>query len=818
MPDQFVSKSHAEEVSEFRQLIYQYLVFVVGKEPMTAQPSDWLDATLLAVRERLVGRWFDATRTAYSQDVKRVYYLSLEFLMGRALNNALQATALFDVVKDALDEMNIDVQDILNEEPDAALGNGGLGRLAACFLDSLATRNLPALGYGIRYNYGMFKQQIVDGKQVELPDNWLNKDYRWEFQRPDSQYLVRFAGQLLEEQGKVYWTGGDIIYARAYDHVIPGFETSAANTLRLWSAKADNAFDLSEFNKGDYFAAVEDKEYSENISRVLYPDDSTHSGKELRLRQEYFFVSASLQDIIRRHFVTRDTLDNFAEKNAIHLNDTHPVLAIPELMRLLIDDYDYAWDKAWEITQKTFSYTNHTLMQEALETWPVEMLKYVLPRHLRLIFEINEYHLSQVRTRLGNDPQLLQRLSLIDEPGERKVRMAYLAVVGSHKVNGVSELHSNLMVESIFSDFATIFPDRFCNITNGITPRRWLSQANPHLSAVIDEKIGRTWRTNLTELSGLNAYADFALFSDQVRKAKLNNKKRLASYVADYLGEVINPQALFDVQIKRIHEYKRQLLNVLHVITLYHRLLDNPDSVKLPRVKIFAGKAASAYAMAKKIIHLINDISNTVNQNKRVRDKLKVIFIPDYGVSIAEIIIPATNLSEQISLAGTEASGTGNMKFALNGALTIGTLDGANIEIKNAVGEENIFIFGNTAEQVALLRAQGYDPRRYISEDKELSRALDAIRSGVFCPEEPNRYGDIYDNLVNWGDYYQLAADYKSYIDTQDRVDKCYLEPTRWANAAIANIAGMGYFSSDRTVQEYADKIWDIKPIKLARH
>ncbi|TJZ73155.1 glycogen/starch/alpha-glucan family phosphorylase [Chitiniphilus eburneus] len=811
----FVHDSPSTDVASLKRSIANKLVFAIGKDPITAQPRDWLFATMLAVRDRLVERWMRTTRAQYSQESKRVYYLSMEFLMGRALTNALLALGLYDDVRGALDGLGIDYDEIDAIEPDAALGNGGLGRLAACFLDAMATLGLPGYGYGIRYDYGMFKQRIIEGNQIEAPDYWLANGYPWEFPRSEVQYLVRFGGRLQDEGRKVRWVETQDVFAMAHDHIVPGYDTLATNTLRLWSARSSNEINLTKFNQGDYFAAVEEKNLSENVSRVLYPDDSTYSGKELRLRQEYFFVSASLQDIMHRHMRTYDSVDNLADKVAIHLNDTHPVLAIPELLRMLIDDYSVEWDKAWGIAKKVFSYTNHTLMSEALETWPVDMMGRVLPRHLKLIFDINDEFLEEVRARFGDNSDIISRMSLVDEHGERRVRMAYLAVVASHKVNGVSALHSELMVQSIFSDFAKLYPERFTNKTNGITPRRWLAQANPALSSVIDHYIGKTWRSNLDELAELKQHMDYPAFVKAVAEAKFDNKQRLARFVARRLGGVIDPHALFDVQVKRIHEYKRQLLNVLHVITRYNRILKHPEKDWTPRVVIFAGKAASAYRMAKLIIKLINDVGVKINNDPRVGDKLKVVFIPNYGVSLAEIIIPAADLSEQISTAGTEASGTGNMKFALNGALTIGTLDGANVEIREQVGEENIFIFGNTTEQVEALRRDGYNPRAFYEQDVELHEVLNMLASGYFSPDDPERFRLVFDVLVNWGDHYQLLADYRSYVDTQDKVDALYRKPDEWTRRAIHNIAGMGQFSADRTIREYAAEIWNVAPVRL---
>ncbi|WP_157669724.1 glycogen/starch/alpha-glucan family phosphorylase [Chitinibacter sp. GC72] len=815
MPFQYDVTDH-QDVQAIKKAIANKLMYTIGKDPIAAQPKDWLDATFLTVRDQMVERWMQTTRAQYSQDVKRVYYLSMEFLIGRALSNALLALDMEDTVRAALDEMGIDYDDLVHMEPDAALGNGGLGRLAACFLDSMATLGIPGMGYGIRYQFGMFKQRIIEGRQVEVPDTWLGSVNILDFPRDEVCYRVRFGGRLEHDGKKVRWidTHNDVL-AVAHDVIIPGFDTTATNTLRLWTARSTREINLSKFNEGDYFSAVAEKNVSENVSRVLYPDDSTYSGKELRLRQEYFFVAASVQDIIHRHHLNHDTLDNLADKVAIHLNDTHPVLAIPELMRVLMDEASYEWEQAWAITRKVFSYTNHTLMSEALETWPVDMLGHLLPRHLKIIFDINEMFLKDVVARFPGDHDLLRSVSLIEEHGDRKVRMAYLAVVASHTVNGVSALHSDLMVESIFADFAKVFPDRFTNVTNGVTPRRWLALANPSLSGLIDEAIGQTWRVRLNELAELKGSADFPQFVQAFRAAKRSNKERLAKYVARNLGGVINPDALFDVQVKRIHEYKRQLLNVLHVITRYNRILRDPDAKIQPRVVVFAGKAASAYKMAKLVIQLINDVGVKINNDPRVGDKLKVVFLPNYSVSLAEIIIPAADLSEQISTAGTEASGTGNMKFALNGALTIGTLDGANVEMLDAVGEENIFIFGNTTEQVNALRRDGYNPRAIYESNSELRDVLNQLANGFFSPSEPERYRVIFDVLVNWGDHYQLLADYESYVATQDKVDALYARPEEWAKKAILNVAGMGHFSSDRTIAEYAERIWHTTPVKL---
>ncbi len=814
-PVTFEFDAPGRDLESLKRSIANKLMFVVGKDPEAARPEDWLHAAAYAVRDQLVERWMTTTRAQYAQDAKRVYYLSMEFLIGRTFSNAMLAVGLRERVKQALADFGVDIDAVTELEPDAALGNGGLGRLAACFLDSMATLNIPGFGYGIRYDYGMFKQTIVDGRQVEVPDYWLTHGNPWEFPRPEVNYRVQFGGHVVKVGDAYQWVDSHDVQAMAYDTIIPGYATKATNTLRLWSAKATQEIDLGAFNRGNYFAAVETKNHSENVSRVLYPDDSTASGKELRLHQEYFFCSASVQDLLRRYLRTHDNFESLPDKVSIHLNDTHPVLAIPELMRLLLDEHHLSWADAWRLCQGVFSYTNHTLMHEALETWPVEMMGRILPRHLQIIYDINAQFLHQISLR-GGSPELLRKVSLVDEGGERRVRMAYLAVITSHSVNGVSALHSELMKESIFFDFANLWPERFNNKTNGITPRRWLAQANPALSAVLDKQVGTGWRRDLTQLSGLNAVLTQPKVIEAFQGAKLANKQRLADWVQANMGLTIPTNALYDVQVKRIHEYKRQLLNVLHVITRYLRIINNPGSVTVPRVVVFAGKAASAYHMAKQIIHLINNVASVVNNDPRVGNLLKVVFIPNYSVSLAERIIPAADLSEQISTAGTEASGTGNMKFALNGALTIGTLDGANVEILENVGADNIFIFGLTTPQVAATRAAGYQPRGIAEGNAELTAVLEAIRDGVFSPEEPGRFQSIYDLLVNWGDHYLLLADYAAYIAAQEQVDVAYQSKEAWSVMALRNVAAMGPFSADRTIGEYADKIWKSKPLELA--
>jgi starch phosphorylase len=720
--------------------------------------------------------------------------------------------------REALEAHGIDLDAIREIEPDAALGNGGLGRLAACFLDSMATLQIPGYGYGIRYEYGMFSQQVENGQQIEHPDNWLRYGNPWEFPRSEVLYHVKFHGRVIEYtdehgQQRFSWIDTDDVMAMAYDTPIPGYGNRTANNMRLWSAKASRDFDLGYFNEGNYIKAVEDKSESETLSKVLYPDDTTEMGRELRLKQQYFFVCASLQDILYRYGKYHKTFEALPDKVAIQLNDTHPSIAVAELMRILVDQHHLDWDKAWDITRRVFSYTNHTLMPEALETWPVTLFESVLPRHLQIIYEINHRFLREVMHRYPGDNDLLRRVSIIGEGTERRVRMAHLAMVGSHHVNGVAAIHTDLMKRTIFADFHMIFPDRIVNMTNGITPRRWLNQANRGLSALIGSKIGTGWLKNLDELKQLEKFADDKKFRAAFVEVKRANKQRLAGLVEDRLGLSISTDALFDVQIKRIHEYKRQLLNVLHVITRYNRIRRGAEVV--PRVVLFGGKAAPGYVMAKRIIRLINDVADIVNNDPRVGDKLKVVFVPNYDVSTAEVMIPAADLSEQISTAGTEASGTGNMKLALNGALTIGTLDGANVEIKDEVGDENIFIFGMTTEEVAALHATGYRPRDWYEANAELREVIDMISTGYFSPDEADRYHPIVNALLDH-DNYLLLADYASYIATQDVVDVAYRDAESWTRKAILNVANMGKFSSDRTIAQYAKEIWDAVPVDPA--
>ncbi|WP_294088542.1 glycogen/starch/alpha-glucan phosphorylase [uncultured Actinobacillus sp.] len=796
-----------------KAIVYK-LIFLIGRSPQEASQRDWLNATLYAVRDLVTEGWISTARQARADETRRVYYLSMEFLIGRTLSNALIAEGLYDLAKDALSELKVDLEEILEKEVDPGLGNGGLGRLAACFMDSIATLGIPAMGYGIRYEYGMFRQKIEDGRQVEKPDAWLEKGAPWEFMRPSKRFHIRFGGHIYFEGKKCIWNHGEEITALAYDQMIPGYDNDSAATLRLWSAYAGDVFNLQDFNRGDYFRAIENRSSTENVSRVLYPDDSTSAGRELRLRQEYFLVSASLQDILKRHKRTHGTLENLADKVAIHLNDTHPALAIPELMYILVDQEGFSWQHAWDMCRRIFSYTCHTLMSEALETWPVEMMAKILPRHLQIIFEINDHFLDYVRKHVTDEHDFIRRVSLIEEGDYRKVRMGWLSVVGSHKINGVAAIHSDLMVTSTFADFARIYPERFTNVTNGITPRRWIAVANPDLSALFDKYIGKEWRRDLSQLEQLKAHIQKADFKAAIPQIKYANKVRLAEYVKKTLGIELDPNALFDVQVKRIHEYKRQILNVLHIVTRYNEMLANPEKDWTPRVFILAGKAASAYYAAKQTIHLINDVANIINNDERLKGRLKVVFIPNYSVSLAQLIIPAADISEQISLAGTEASGTSNMKFALNGALTLGTLDGANVEILENVGNDHIFIFGNTVEQVETLRRQGYRPFEIYQADEQLRQVVDQITSGYFSPNDPNRYQDLLNNLC-YHDYYQAFADYRSYVEAQKAVDVKYQDQAAWVESAIQNIVNMSFFSSDRTIAEYAEKIWKVEPLKL---
>lgn len=799
----------------FHAEIDDKLLKSVAAEPITANTKEIYKALSQVARDQLAERWVKTQVADRKKKTRRIYYMSMEFLIGRTLNNALSALDLRDKADAAFSAVGgPSLTDVIECEPDAALGNGGLGRLAACFLDSMATLELPSWGYGMRYEYGMFAQSILNGGQIEHPDSWLVDGTPWEFPRPGTHFTVRFGGTAEHHGEWAEWNAAEAVEARAFDYVIPGHGTDRVSTLRLWKAGAPAQIDLNAFNSGDYARAAEFKNRFENISWVLYPNDSTPAGRELRLRQEYFFVAASLQDILFHHLEEYGSLHNLADQVAIHLNDTHPAISVAELMRLLCDDYGMLWSEAWSQCKRIFSYTNHTLMPEALETWPVGLMHYLLPRHMRIIFRINQEFLKEVELRFPGNVELIRRISLIDDADgnedNKRVRMAHLSIVGSHRVNGVSQLHSDLMVQTIFSDFAKLYPDRFHNKTNGVTPRRWLAQANPGLSSLLDERISKDWRLNLDRLQELRPLVNDEGFRTSFAAAKRSNKLRLADYIKRETGVILNPDGLFDIQVKRIHEYKRQLLNVLHVVTRYNAILHGLADNTVPRCVIFAGKAASSYYMAKQVIRLIHDVANTINNDPRAKDKLKVVFVPNYGVSVAELIMPAADLSEQISTAGTEASGTGNMKFSMNGALTIGTEDGANIEIRDNVGAENIFIFGNTTPQVEAIRKAGYDPKSIYLNNAMLNETLNKIDGGFFSPTDRKRYHDVFNSLVNYGDHYLLLADYADYIATQSRVDELYTIPGEWQRKAILNVAGMGTFSSDRTIRDYAVDTWNM--------
>ncbi|NTW98561.1 MAG: glycogen/starch/alpha-glucan phosphorylase [Geobacteraceae bacterium] len=808
--------------ADLQRSFLRHLQYTLVKDKYTATKADLYHALAYAVRDVLVNRWFDTQQSYYINDAKRVYYMSMEFLMGRTLGNSLINLGIMEEWQNALKQMGIDVEDLQEEEWDAGLGNGGLGRLAACFLDSMATMSLPAYGYGIRYEYGMFYQKIINGEQAEFPDNWLRYGNPWEFDRQEHLHQIKFHGRVdryQDERGETRysWVDTTDVMALAYDFPVPGYGNETVNTMRLWSAKSTRDFELGSFNQGNYIGAVESKMRTENISKVLYPADHMAEGKELRLRQEYFLSSATVQDIFYRFEKKHKDLSMLPEKVAIQLNDTHPTLAIPELLRILLDEKRLGWDEAWNIALNTFAYTNHTVLPEALEKWPVEMMERILPRHLQIIYRINELFIQQVIARFPGDNDRLQRMSIIGENGERCVRMAHLAIVGSHSINGVSALHSKILKDDLFHDFYQLWPERFNNKTNGITQRRWLKYSNRWLADLISSRIGDDWVTNLDELKKLIPLAEDPGFQQQWIEVKRANKVRLTDYIRAHNGIDVSPDSMFDCQTKRIHEYKRQLLNVLHVITRYNRIKANPGGNYAPRTVIFGGKAAPSYYMAKLIINLINSVGSAVNSDPAVNNLLKVVFLGNYNVSLAEMVFPASDLSEQISTAGTEASGTGNMKYSLNGALTVGTLDGANIEIMEEVGRDNIFIFGLTAGQVTGLKKAGYQPYDYYFHNPELKQAIDMIGNGSFSAQNPALFKPIVDTLLGL-DHYLLLADYSSYIACQDEVDKLYLQPFEWARTSILNTASMGKFSSDRTIAEYAREIWDIKPETISRH
>lgn len=797
------------------------LFYLQGTDKTVATAYDYYMALSYTVRDRLLHRFIRSIRTYQQENVKVVCYLSAEFLMGRHLGNNLVNMGLYDKMKEVVDksQLSFELEDLLEQEPDPGLGNGGLGRLAACFLDSLATLEYPAIGYGIRYEFGIFYQMIKDGWQVEIPDNWLRCGNPWEIARPDESVEIKLGGHTEvyhDKQGKqkVAWIPNRLVVAVPHDTPVPGYKTNTVNPLRLWKAEASEAFNFQAFSAGYYDQAVAEKINAETISKVLYPNDNTPAGRELRLAQQYFFVSASLQDLIRTHLRKNPNLDNFSDRFAVQLNDTHPAVSIAEMMRLLIDEHGYEWHKAWSITQKTFAYTNHTLMPEALERWSVDLFSKLLPRHLEIIYHINHLFLEDVRAWFPDEPELIGRLSLIEEGGEKKVRMAHLACVGSSCINGVAALHTELLKKDTLRDFAKLWPEKFYNKTNGVTPRRWILLSNPELSQLFTEKVGEGWSKDLDQLRGIEKYAEDAEFRTRWREIKLDNKRSLARQILKYTDIEVNLNSMFDVQVKRIHEYKRQHLAVLHIIALYNRIKANPNIEVVPRTFIFSGKAAPGYFMAKLIIKLINSVAEVVNKDPDVKGRLKVVFLPNFNVSIAERIYPAAELSEQISTAGKEASGTGNMKFAMNGSLTIGTLDGANIEIREEVGAENFFLFGLTAEEVYKIKSEGYDPGKYYRENSELKEVIDRLSAGDFSKGDRNLFEPIISSLLHQ-DQWMLLADYQAYIDCQDRVSQAYLDQEQWTKMSIINSARMGKFSSDRTIHEYAREIWKVKPTKI---
>uniref|UniRef100_A0A8C0ICQ1 Alpha-1,4 glucan phosphorylase n=1 Tax=Bubo bubo TaxID=30461 RepID=A0A8C0ICQ1_BUBBB len=777
-----------------------------------ATPRDYYFALAHTVRDHLVGRWIRTQQYYYEKDPKRIYYLSLEFYMGRTLQNTMINLGLQNACDEAIYQLGLDMEELEEIEEDAGLGNGGLGRLAACFLDSMATLGLAAYGYGIRYEYGIFNQKIRDGWQVEEADDWLRHGNPWEKARPEYMLPVHFYGRVEHAATGIKWVDTQVVLALPYDTPVPGYMNNTVNTMRLWSARAPNDFNLRDFNVGDYIQAVLDRNLAENISRVLYPNDNFFEGKELRLKQEYFVVAATLQDIIRRFKASkfgstesvRTVFDSFPDQVAIQLNDTHPAMAIPELMRIFVDIEKLPWNKAWDITKRTFAYTNHTVLPEALERWPVDLVEKLLPRHLQIIYEINQRHLDHIAFLFPNDVDRLRRMSLIEEGGTKRINMAHLCIVGSHAVNGVAKIHSEIVKTQVFEDFAALEPEKFQNKTNGITPRRWLLLCNPGLAELIAEKIGEDYVRDLSQLTKLHKFVDDDLFIREVAKVKQENKVKFAQYLEKEYKVKINPSSMFDVHVKRIHEYKRQLMNCLHIVTMYNR--------KPPRTP--RGQAAPGYHMAKMIIKLINAVAHVVNNDPVVGSKLKVIFLENYRVSLAEKVIPATDLSEQISTAGTEASGTGNMKFMLNGALTIGTMDGANVEMAEEAGEENLFIFGMRVEDVTELDKEGYHAQEYYNRLPELKQAIDQIRSGFFSPKEPDLFKDVV-NMLFHHDRFKVFADYEAYVKCQEKVSELYLNSKAWTKMVIRNIAAAGKFSSDRTIKEYARDIWHVEPSDL---
>ena len=798
--------------------ILHHICFTLGNDPERPTKFSAFMGLAYSVRDRLLERWMKTQRALYDTLAKRVYFLSLEFLPGRFLKNYLISLQMMEEARRALADLGFDLDELEEEEWDAGLGNGGLGRLASCYMDSMACCNLPGYGYGIRYDYGIFHQVLDNGYQREQADNWLRRGNPWEVQRRDHLQPVRFYGRTETYRGsdgrkRQRWIDCDVVMAMACDILVPGYGDEYVTNMRLWAAQSSREFNLEHFNQGDYIGAVQSKVLSENISKVLYPSDEGQSGRELRLKQQYFFVAATIEDILRRYRKLNRSFTDLPNFVAIQLNDTHPTIAIPELMRVLIDEEGLGWDEAWTICEKTFGYTNHTVLPEALEMWPVDLLGKLLPRHLEIIYDINQRFLESVRHHHAQDLDLPGRVSLIQEGSVKQVRMAHLAVVGSHSVNGVAALHSRILQERLFRDFHLLFPGRIRNVTNGITPRRWLAQSNPLLSQLITSAIGPDWICDLEQLHKLLPFADDPDFRKRWMETKRENKQRLARYILRKIGLGVDPDTLFDVHVKRMHEYKRQLLNVLHVITFYNRIKTSPDAGMPSRTVIFAGKAAPAYHRAKLIIKLINSVAVVVNSDPMVHGRLRVLFLPNYCVSQAEKIVPAADLSEQISTAGMEASGTGNMKMALNGALTIGTLDGANIEILEAVGRENIFTFGLTTEEVSAKRREGYDPKFYYEHDEELRAALHMIADGYFSPQEPGLFAPLIQSLLDQGDFYMLLADYRSYITTQEAAGRLFIDKDQWTRCSILNTAHMGKFSSDRSVMEYAAHIWHVQPL-----
>ena len=812
--NQLRPKRDIEEVKELRAALLGKLAYSVGRDPTSARPHDWFLATALAVRDRIVDRWMDGSRRADTVPTKQVCYLSIEYLIGRLLLDALSNLDMVEPVRDALASLGVDFDDLRALEPDAALGNGGLGRLAACFMDSMASLGIPAFGYGIRYHDGLFKQQISDGWQRELPEDWLSAGNPWEFERPELAYPIGFGGAVeyvggITDNAHGIWYPAETVLAVAHDTPVVGWRGRHVNTLRLWSAHASDPIQLKAFNLGDYVGAMAARANAEAISRVLYPSDATPAGQELRLRQEFFFTSASLQDIVRRHLQHHESLDSLPERTAIQLNDTHPAIAVAELMRILVDEHDFSWKDAWRITRSTLNYTNHTLLPEALESWPVSLMNKLLPRHLQIIYLINWIHLREAAEVGISDSAMVSSLSLIDENHEKRVRMGHLAFVGSRRVNGVSALHSDLMRRTVFGPLEAMRPGIIINKTNGVSFRRWLYQANPGLTSLLTDALGERVLDDTHVLVELERFAGDAAFVHRLAEIRRTNKVALSRRVSGLMGIPIEPSSLFDVHIKRIHEYKRQLLNILETIALFKSIRARPQLDWAPRIKIFAGKAATDYARAKLIIKLAHDVGGVVNSDPVVGDRLKVVFLPDYNVSLAERIIPAADLSEQISTAGMEASGTGNMKLALNGALTIGTLDGANVEIRERVGPDNVFIFGLTADEVEEKRRARSSGRAMLGVSPMLADVIDSIESGMFSPGEPDRFRELVDAMLDY-DHFMVAADFDAYWAAQRAVDALWKRPDAWWRASILNTARMGWFSSDRTIREYARDIWGI--------